>query len=187
MSDAYSDIMLNILNKHQDDNKWDGSLYEKIKRISNTKVGTIGQDFIENLCGMFQIECIFPEDLKNHKRLNQSPWDIQIEGIKFELKTATEDTNGNFQFNHIRYHRIYDGLICLGISPNSIFYGIWSKAEVATNDCGNLVSMEKNANASYKLTKQPRNLKPISNFIQDINLLKSDNRFLKAISKNLQS
>jgi len=81
-----------------------------------------------------------------------------------DYKTATEDTSGHFQFNHIRYHRPYDALLCLGVSPDSLCFGVWSKAEVTTGKAGNLVSMEKGANASYKLTKTREQLLDIGMF-----------------------
>jgi hypothetical protein len=156
-------IMLNVLELHNDSNKWNESSFEKIKRISNTKVGTVGQDFIEALCKTLSYQCKFPLNPKG-ERATQSPWDIEINEIKFELKTATEDIGGAFQFNHIRYHRPYDGVICLGVSPEEIHFNMWSKSEIVTGKAGNLVSMEKGANASYKLTKRPRTLNNIDQF-----------------------
>ena len=63
---------------------------------------------------------------------------MKIQGISFELKTATEDVHGNFQFNHIRHHRVYDAVLCVGISPDAIYFYAWSKADVATGRAGNL-------------------------------------------------
>lgn len=158
-----SDLLLEVLATYADANKWVGQPFEKIKRLSNTKVGDVGQDFVECLCNEVGFSHEFPtKDDGTHKR--QNPWDIRIEGTEFELKTATEDTTGSFQFNHIRYHRPYDALLCIGIGPSSIFTGVWSKAEVLTRKAGTLVSMEKGANASYKLTKRPDQLHPISEF-----------------------
>jgi len=48
MSDLYIDMMLRVLDEHEDANKWNDSVFERIKRISNTKVGSIGQNFIED-------------------------------------------------------------------------------------------------------------------------------------------
>lgn len=160
-------IMLEVLSASSDHDKWDGAPFERIKRISNTKVGDIGQDFLERVCQELAFDCIFPLNAKG-KRAKQSPWDVQIQGVRFELKTATEDVSGSFQFNHIRYHRDYDGLICIGVSPDKIYFNIWSKAEVTTKKAGTLVSMEKNANASYKLTKKPSTLLPISEFAENL-------------------
>jgi hypothetical protein len=163
----YKNLFLNALRKNVDDPKWNKGDFVGIKTVSNTKVGSIGQDFTEGLCNVLSVRCSFPLR-KNKTRATQSPWDIEIGGVKFELKTATEDTNGNFQFNHVRYHRPYDAVLCLGVTPNELYFGLWSKADVATGKAGNLVSMEKGANASCKLTKNPSQLIPIVQFGQKI-------------------
>lgn len=156
-------ILIEILRNHHDSEKWVGAPFEAIKRVSNSKVGSVGQEFLEKLCKKFGYVCEFPENKKGEKA-KQSPWDIKLENIEFELKTATEDVSGMFQFNHIRYHRAYDALICLGISPADIYFGVWSKADLTTGKAGNLVSMEKEANASYKLSKKASSLHPIEKF-----------------------
>ena len=157
------EIMQEILATHNDADKWNDSNFEHIKRISNTKVGEVGQDFIEKLCDEIGHNCMFPLNKKG-VRAKQNPWDIQIDDVQFELKTATEDISGVFQFNHIRYHRPYHGIICLGVSPSSIYFNLWSKAEISTGIAGHLVSMEKGANASYKLAKKPDALHTIDRF-----------------------
>lgn len=163
----YRSLFIEALRKNIDSPKWKEGDFIGIKTVSNTKVGSVGQAFIESLCDALLIPYGFPEK-ENHERLTQSPWDIEIYGVKFELKTATEDVNGSFQFNHVRYHRPYDAVLCLGVTPNELYFGIWSKADVVTGEAGNLVSMEKGANASYKLTKKPGNLFPITDFGQKI-------------------
>lgn len=160
-------ILLDVLSRHGDANKWVDSSFEHIKRVSNTKVGEVGQDFIEELCGQLGYKCVFPINKKG-QRAKQNPWDIQVNNVQLELKTATEDVNGAFQFNHIRYHRPYHGVLCLGVSPNNIYFGIWSKADISTGQAGTLVSMEKGANASYKLTKKPDSLYSIAEFDNEL-------------------
>ncbi len=157
------EILLEVLSRHEDSDKWNEQMFEHIKRLSNSKVGDVGQDFVEALCKALGYDCEFPLNRKG-QRARQNPWDIRIGSIAFELKTATEDVGGSFQFNHIRYHRHYDALLCIGIAPASIHVGAWTKAEVVTGKAGNLVSMEQGANASYKLTKKPDQLTPISKF-----------------------
>lgn len=160
-------LFLEALVKNVDNPKWKEGNFVGIKTVSNTKVGSVGQDFIEGLCRVLSIPCNFPLR-EDGTRKTQSSWDVEINGIKFELKTATEDTSGSFQFNHLRYHRPYDAVLCLGVTPNELYFGLWSKADVATGKAGTLVSMEKGANASYKLTKKPRELFPIIEFEQRI-------------------
>jgi len=159
----FNEIFKNVLSKHENAKKWDNAEFGKIKTVSNTKVGAVGQDFIEQICNILNIEIEFPLDASGNRQ-NQSPWDLKINNIKFELKTATEDTSGSFQFNHIRYHRKYDALLCLGVSPDKLYFGCWSKGQVTTGVAGNLVSMEAKANASYKLTKKPSALYLIDRF-----------------------
>lgn len=164
MSYNYFDLFLASLNKYRNDQKWDNSLFENMKHISNTHVGSVGQDFIEQLCSTLGLACEFPMDSAHTHRQTQSPWDIKIESITFELKTATQDTTNAFQFNHIRYHRTYDAVLCLGVAPNQLYFNVWTKADIVTGKAGRLVSMEKGANASYKLTKRVSELKEITCF-----------------------
>jgi len=89
----YKKLFTRALKNNHDDAKWGSGNYIGIKIISNTKVGSVGQDFIESLCGALSIKCDFPLR-KDKTRATQSPWDIEIYGVKFELKTATEDTKG---------------------------------------------------------------------------------------------
>ncbi len=51
-----------------------------------------------------------------------------------------------------------------GVTSNNLYFNIWSKADIVTGKVGKLVTMEKVANASYKLTKNALNLKKISDF-----------------------
>lgn len=163
----FRNIFRDIINKHKNHNKWQHGDYIGMKSISNTKVGTVGQEFIENLCKELNIKNEYPVNKKNI-RATQSPWDIKINDITFELKTATEDTTGKFQFNHIRYHREYQAVLCLGVSPNDLYFSLWSKADIVTGKAGKLVSMEKGANASYKLTKSKEGLNSIEDFKKTI-------------------
>lgn len=156
-------LLQEILSNYTDADKWIDSTFERIKRLSNTKVGDVGQDFIEKLCKNLGFNYEMPRKRSGEREKN-SPWDIQIEGVEYELKTATEDVSGSFQFNHIRYHRDYDALLCLGITPEEIFFGAWSKADVTTSQAGRLIPMEKGTSASHKLTKKPGQLYSIDQF-----------------------
>lgn len=162
MTDA-DHILLEVLDQHSNAAKWSGQPFEKIKHIANTKVGDVGQDFVEALCQKLGLSCEFPENSQG-KRSRNNDWDISINGCKFELKTASEDTNGAFQFNHIRHHRRYDAVLCVGISPGSVRVGAWTKSDLATGRAGNLVTMDKGSSATFKLTKRKGELSSIDEF-----------------------
>lgn len=165
MSDAF-DILRDVLAEHADDDKWVGAPFENIKRISNTRVGSVGQEFVERLCDEIGFAIEFPTGAGG-KRSPASPWDIKIEGVSFEVKTATEDVHRSFQFNHVRY-REYQALLCVGVGPDTILFGAWSKADVTTGAAGHLVTMDKGSSATFKLTKRIPQLRPIAEFGQRI-------------------
>jgi hypothetical protein len=99
----------------------------------------------------------------------QSPWDARIENITFEIKTATEDVSGKFQFNHIRHHRDYQILLVLGIAPDEILFNAWRKGDVVEGKAGRLATMDKGSSATFKLTKKPAELLAITKFTDRIN------------------
>jgi len=153
----YLKVFHNILENFNAGNKWINKPFEKMVMIPLTNRGQLVQLFIERICSKLSLPIELPKSISGD-RATQSPWDLKINGVTFEIKAATEDTNNKFQFNHIRYHRKYDALLCVGISPGELRFRCWTAADVKTNKAGNLVSMEKAANASFKLTKSAREL-----------------------------
>ncbi len=97
MTDAVQ-LMQSMIDKYANDNKWANAPLGAVKSLSNTHIGDIGQNFVEEWCRYLGMTW-------ESSGSRQSAWDARIQGITFEVKTATEDTNGNFQFNHIRHHR----------------------------------------------------------------------------------
>ncbi len=138
---------------------WGGERFEKVKGVmSNTHIGELGENFVEEL-------------LKESKKFNvverppskRGEYDIMVDGIKFEIKTATMDISMAFQFNGIRYDTKYDYLLLFGISPTDLYYKIVKNVRDIK-----MVSMAKNSNASFKHTVKPSDLNNIEKLIGDI-------------------
>lgn len=146
-------LFLEVISSKAIDAKWIGKPHETFKSLPNSSKGDAGEEFIRR----YAMELGFTAE--KIKRLGD--WDLVIQGKKFEIKLATEDVSGSFQFNHIRYDSKYHYLLCLGITPDNLRFGVWTKADVATGNAGNLVSMGKNQNSSFKLTKKASNLQDI--------------------------
>lgn len=138
--------------------KWSGKPHEAFKKLGNTSKGDAGQEFITRYAKELGFKA------ENNGRIGDA--DIKISDKKFEVKLASEDISGSFQFNHIRYDSKYDFLLCLGVSPDNLYFGIWKKGEVAEGVAGTLVSMGKNQNSSFKLTKKASGLYNIEKFKQ---------------------
>lgn len=151
------EILKDLSRKYTIAEKWSGSTFEDIKKVPNTNKGDLGEEFVLT----YSKNLGFPTN-KEGNRLGDI--DLSIAGQTFEVKLATEDINGSFQFNHVRYDYKYDYLVCIGISPNDILFGMWNKADVVTGKAGNLVSMGRGQNSSFKLTKKQSSLRPISEF-----------------------
>ncbi len=139
-------IFLEVISGKMIDAKWSDSSHQAFKNLPNSSKGDAGEEFIE----IYVTELGF----NTIKDKRQGDFDLIIENKKFEIKLASEDISGAFQFNHIRYDSKYDYLLCLGVTPNELCFGIWTKADVTTGQAGNLVSMGKNQNSSFKLTKK---------------------------------
>ena len=161
MTDAIG-LMQDVIAEYGNDSKWVDAPLGDIKILSNTHIGNVGQDFIRLWCDVEGLNWELPESTQN-------PWDVRIETVSFEVKTATEDVSGKFQFNHIRHHRDYQVLLVLGIAPNEILFNAWRKGDVVEGKAGRLVTMDKGSSATFKLTKKPAELLPITEFIDRIN------------------
>ena len=116
------DLLLEVIRDHSPASKWTNAPLESFRRVENTNRGEIGEDFIRRYLDRNGIETISGSRLR--------PTDLTIADRRFEVKTASEDKGGNFQFNHIRMDREYDYLLCLGVSPAGIWFNGWRKGGI---------------------------------------------------------
>lgn len=154
-------LMQEIIAQYDNNPKWRDAPLGDVKRLSNTHIGDIGQDFVREWCAIHGLTWIGADG-------RHSPWDAKIEGFTFEVKTATEDVSGGFQFNHVRHHREYQGLLCIGISPDAIVFDAWTKGDVAESRAGKLVTMDRGSSATFKLSKRRESLRSIDEFKERI-------------------
>lgn len=151
------DLLLKIARAKTRKDKWDGQPFQLIKVMPNTTKGDLAETFIMEYSKELGFDVV-------EKISRLGDYDATINGMTFEVKMATEDISGSFQFNHIRYDYKYDWIVCLGITPTTILFGIWSKSDLVTGKAGTLVSMGRGQNSSFKLTKPMKSLRPISEF-----------------------
>ena len=155
-------LLRSIALKQKPQVKWVKSLFSVIKVLPTSNKGEVAEMYIHQLCLTKKI----PAERNPAKR---DSYDILINKKRVEIKLATEDTTGKFQFNGIRYDRSYDFVLVLGVSPNDVYFNIFSKSDVTTDRAGKLVSMAKYAAGSYKLTKDKKDLYAIYDFESIIN------------------
>ena len=147
-------LMLEVIHEHTPTSKWSGATLEPFRQVANTNRGDIGEEFIFRYLSHAGIIAG-----KGASRIEE--WDLEIGGLKFEVKTASEDQGGSFQFNHVRLDRSYDYLLCLGIQPEAILFNGWRKGELSEGAAGTLVRMAEGQSVTHKLTKRPQHMRKI--------------------------
>lgn len=147
-------LMPRVIPEHTPDSKWTGSPLESFRRVANTNRGDIGEEFVARYIEAHAI-AVHRTESRNME------WDLEIAGKRFEVKTASEDTGGSFQFNHVRLDRDYHYLLCLGIRPTAILFAAWRKGEVSEKAAGTLVRMAEGQSVTFKLTKKPDSMSNI--------------------------
>lgn len=133
--------------KHE---KWKGK-FATLKLASSTEKGDIGEDFLAAIikdCGYSSVEVV--KGRRGH-------YDVRVQHsdkeLLFEVKVATLDSSGSFQFNGIRYDTHYTHLFCLGVSPATIGFLIIAK-EAIGKDPHKMAPMARGSNSTFKLTKR---------------------------------
>jgi len=155
--------------------KWLNSKNEKIKPLSTTEKGTIGEKILEwyinDLGESYQAE--FPKIRKGDYDVRGKNL-IKLKQTDFESKLATEDSNGGFQFNAMKFDADYDYLFCIGISPSDEWFQIVKKEDLFDNNymketfnckLGSLYKKRENEKVdemSYKLSLSKSKMKPLS-------------------------
>ena len=147
------EMLIEVISDHSPASKWTGAPLESFRLVENTNRGQIGEEFIHRYLAANGII------VGNGSRV--MPTDLVIADRRFEVKTASEDVSGSFQFNHVRLDRPYDYLLCLGIAPSSIWFGAWRKGVLAEGGAGRLVRMAEGQSVTFKLTKTLDSLQPI--------------------------
>ena len=147
------DLLNEVIGDHSPPSKWTGAPLESFRSVANTNRGQIGEAFLHRYLNR--------NGIKTGNGARVTPTDLTIEGIRFEVKTASEDIGGSFQFNHVRLDRDYEYLLCLGIAPASIWFNAWRKGYVAEGTAGKLVRMAEGQSVTFKLTKRKDAMRPI--------------------------
>ena len=140
------DLLVEIIREHSPEDIWRDSPFIRYRALGNTNRGEIGEEFVRRY--------LAAHGIKTGNGGRTARTDVRIEGLYFEVKTASLGANGTFQFNHVRLDRQYDYLLCLGICPERVVFNMWRKGAVAENRAGTLVRMAEGQAVTYKLTKK---------------------------------
>ena len=140
--------MLQVIHDYSPRSIWTGAPLEAFRRVENTNRGDIGEEFLVRYLGEQNGFSVAKSENRGDRQ------DMLIEGRRFEVKTASLGANRTFQFNHVRLDRDYLYLLCLGVCPDGMVFGVWRKGALAEGDAGRLVRMAEGQSITFKLTKR---------------------------------
>ena len=100
------------------------------KIADNTPKGDAGEQIVGRLFEELYTE-LFPESVVKVDVVGaeKGDYDVIVKvssefEIKIEVKTATEDSNGKFQWNGLKKHIDYDYAFGLGVTPDDFMFSI---------------------------------------------------------------
>lgn len=157
------ELLVEIIKEHAPKDIWEGSPVAGYRRLGNTNRGEIGEEFVRRYLEESKIKVTLG--------IRTSLTDMGILKSHLEIKTASLGANGTFQFNHVRLDRKYNYLLCLGICPKDIVFGIWRKGDVAEGRAGTLVRMAEGQSITFKITKKLSEMRPIKEMPGEIQRL----------------
>jgi hypothetical protein len=146
-------LLVGIIKEHAPEDIWQGSPIAGYRLLGNTNRGEIGEEFVRRYLEKSKI--------KVTRGLRTALTDMGILKSHVEIKTASLGANGTFQFNHVRLDRRYNYLLCLGVCPKDVVFGIWRKGDVAEGLAGTLVRMAEGQSITFKITKKLSEMRPI--------------------------
>ncbi|MCR2102712.1 hypothetical protein [Campylobacter upsaliensis] len=134
--------------------KWKSdSKYIKIRYLQIDKRGSFGERLIRDIFAKERnISLIYKDG-------DQGAWDIQINGIKIEIKTSSLDVNGKFQNESIKDTPECDYICFIGVAPNDLYMRL---EKISTINFHLLHPRgERGTGVGYKWDFKPENMQKI--------------------------
>lgn len=66
----------------------------------------------------------------NYQDGDQGPWDLEINGVKFEIKTASIGVNEKFQNEGLNPDNEYNGVLFLCVTPDKLYFKCVRKEDI---------------------------------------------------------
>ncbi len=126
IDDIAVEILKEVLKEAQD--KWlePDSKYKEYRRLQIDKRGSFGERFFSQVLSKIYFRRLSIE----YKDGDQGDWDLKFNGMKFEIKTSSIDVNNKFQNEGIKKDGDYDGILFLGVTPNSLYIKFTLKSNI---------------------------------------------------------
>lgn len=149
----------------------ENGIFEKINEFEGNAIGQIGEKFVKIVFANLGLK------MQDFGEVIHDEFDICLkDGTKIEIKTARKGLkNNSFQFSGINPNYNCKFIICIGLSAKAAFFKIVSGEKIynhktrkfylnVENEQKQIVAMNPQNQANFKLTLQLKDLEPIENF-----------------------
>lgn len=129
IEEIISKIIENLLKNrdHKKDNWNIKSKFLAIKNLNNDETGEVGELFLQDIFSRNGYNVEYEKAVTS----NDKDWDIIIDNIKIEVKTATMGRVAKtFQHEKFFKNRKYDAFIFLDFTPNELYMTIAAKKDI---------------------------------------------------------
>ena len=125
ISRIISDLIKN--RNHQKDNWNEQSRYLPIKNLNNDETGEVGELLLQDIFSRNGYKVEYEKAVTSEDK----DWDIVIDDIKIEIKTATIGrTAKTFQHEKFFKNRNYDAFVFLDFTPDELYMTIGRKKDI---------------------------------------------------------
>ena len=176
---ALCEIIAQYLQRTQT-TRWAQGQFSQIVSVEKGLRGEVGEDFVVKMLQFVGYSDAEKITGRSSRLQTTGAFDILANEKRIEVKTASEDIHGNFQFNGIKYNGAtpYDLLILVGIAPDKVFFRICKKGDIPQN----LPMMAKNTPGTHKWTLTSKKTSDKMHTMEDF--AEQANKFLEAPSAN---
>jgi hypothetical protein len=113
-------------------NRWLGSPFEPIVRLSNDERGKFGEELVNSIALKTNLPVVFEGDANTNNQ--DGVFDILINNQRCEVKLATLDVNNSFQHENLYADSVWDYVIFVDVVQQGIYFTILRYDEFNVNE-----------------------------------------------------
>lgn len=150
------------------DNEWAGAKYEKMKHLSINDRGRFGEMIVLSV-----LKHIYPKSVFWYDNGIQGDFDLKMDDIRIEVKTATKDKKGKFQHENVKNYG-YDCIFFVDVSPNDIRFKIYNINNIPFDKLHSRKKAETGANFKWDFNSKGYNTFLESNDVVLYDVIKNE-------------
>ena len=109
------DVLVDLIDEEFKKLKWSSNdKFFKFRGLSIDQRGRVGEHFFCNIFNELNL-------LDSYVDNAHGDWDLEADGFKIEIKTASLDVNDKFQHEGVKSNKLWDVVAFLDITPNDFY------------------------------------------------------------------